>query len=76
MNNSNDDGKEFIQGIFRGGQSFGEPPLFCGLNYQANAEVITTTILWLLPKKIISITTRSSGHSSPIYGESSETSTL
>ncbi len=28
MVNTNEDGKEFIQGIFYDGQSFGEPPLF------------------------------------------------
>ncbi|WP_306301125.1 cyclic nucleotide-binding domain-containing protein [Tenacibaculum maritimum] len=28
MSNFNDDGKEFIQGIFYKQQSFGEPPLF------------------------------------------------
>lgn len=28
MSNYNDDGREFIQGIFYNGQSFGEPPYF------------------------------------------------
>jgi CRP-like cAMP-binding protein len=28
MFNSNDEGKEFTQGYFCNGQSFGEPPLF------------------------------------------------
>jgi len=50
MNNFNSDGKEFIQGIFRDGQSFGEPPLFCDLKYPANAEAINSSTLWLLPK--------------------------
>ncbi|HSI69100.1 MAG TPA: Crp/Fnr family transcriptional regulator [Gillisia sp.] len=40
MNNYNLDGKEFIQGIFREGQSFGEPPLFADVKYPANAEAI------------------------------------
>lgn len=41
MNNFNDDGKEFIQGIFLKGQSFGEPPLFAEVKYPANAEALT-----------------------------------
>lgn len=41
MNNYNLDGKEFIQGIFTQGQSFGEPPLFADVKYPANAEAIT-----------------------------------
>lgn len=40
MNNYNLDGKEFIQGIFTAGQSFGEPPLFANVKYPANAEAI------------------------------------
>jgi len=38
MNNYNADGKEFIQGFFTDGQSFGEPPLFANVKYPANAE--------------------------------------
>lgn len=41
MNNFNLDGKEFIQGIFAKGQSFGEPPLFADVKYPANAEAIS-----------------------------------
>ncbi len=41
MNNFNLDGKEFIQGIFAAGQSFGEPPLFADVKYPANAEAIS-----------------------------------
>lgn len=49
MNNYNDEGKEFIQGIFYKDQCFGEPPLFIDQVYPANAvavidsEVITIT---------------------------------
>lgn len=43
MNNFNDEGKEFIQGIFTPGMSFGEPPLFIDKPYPANAEAITDT---------------------------------
>ncbi len=41
MNNFNLDGKEFIQGIFNEGQSFGEPPLFADVKYPANAEALS-----------------------------------
>jgi CRP-like cAMP-binding protein len=51
MNNYNDDGKEFIQGIFYKQQSFGEPPLFIDVKYPANAEAITDTSVLILPKK-------------------------
>ena len=37
MYNSNDDGKEFTQGYFCDGQSFGEPPLFINEKYPATA---------------------------------------
>lgn len=51
MNNYNDDGKEFIQGIFYKQQSFGEPPLFIDVKYPANAEALTDASLLILPKK-------------------------
>ncbi|MFD1096502.1 Crp/Fnr family transcriptional regulator [Salegentibacter chungangensis] len=50
MNNYNYDGKEFVQGIFYKGQSFGEPPLFGDLKYPANAEAITEVELYKLAK--------------------------
>lgn len=50
MNNYNLDGKEFVQGIFYEHQSFGEPPLFAEVKYPANAEAITDTELYKLPK--------------------------
>ena len=37
MANMNDDGKEFIQGIFKQGESFGEPVLFIDMPYPATA---------------------------------------
>jgi len=37
MANVNDDGKEFIQGIFKKGESFGEPVLFLDAPYPATA---------------------------------------
>lgn len=50
MNNFNYDGKEFVQGIFYPGQSFGEPPLFADVKYPANAEAITEAELYRLAK--------------------------
>ncbi|NEV93713.1 Crp/Fnr family transcriptional regulator [Psychroflexus sp. YR1-1] len=52
MNNFNRDGKEFIQGIFYAGQSFGEPPLFADVTYPAGAEAITDVELYRLPKDV------------------------
>ncbi len=51
MNNYNDDGKEFIQGIFYKEQSFGEPPLFIDVNYPANAVAIESSEVYVLPKE-------------------------
>lgn len=50
MNNFNSDGKEFIQGMFQVGQSFGEPPLFADVKYPANAEALTDAEVFRLPK--------------------------
>lgn len=51
MNNYNEDGKEFIQGIFGMGQSFGEPPLLANVKYPANAEAISDAEVYQLPKE-------------------------
>ncbi len=50
MSNFNDDGKEFIQGIFYKNQSFGEPPLFIDIRYPANAISLTDSSVFVLPK--------------------------
>ncbi|MDW8850338.1 Crp/Fnr family transcriptional regulator [Flavobacterium sp. MMLR14_040] len=50
MSNYNDDGREFIQGIFYKGQSFGEPPLFLNQNYPANAIAVEDSEILLLSK--------------------------
>lgn len=50
MNNYNEDGKEFIQGIFTEGMGFGEPPLLAEITYPACAEAIEDSIIWKLPK--------------------------
>lgn len=51
MNNYNEDGKEFIQGIFSIGQSFGEPPLLANVKYPANAEAISNAEVFQLSKE-------------------------
>ena len=51
MNNYNQEGKEYIQGIFAKEKSFGEPPLFADFKYQANAEAIVYSEVWQLPKE-------------------------
>ena len=43
MFNLNEDGKEFTQGYFSQGQSFGEPPLFIGKRYPASAIAFQNT---------------------------------
>jgi CRP-like cAMP-binding protein len=50
MSNYNDDGREFIQGIFYKGHSFGEPPLFLNQNYPANAITVEDAEVLVLPK--------------------------
>ena len=50
MNNYNDDGREFIQGIFYKDQSLGEPPLFLNQNYPASAVAVEDTQILCLPK--------------------------
>lgn len=50
MSNYNDDGREFIQGIFYKNQSFGEPPLFLNQKYPANAVAMEDSQVFLLLK--------------------------
>ena len=50
MNNYNDVGKEFIQGIFYKAQSYGEPPLFIDVKYPANAVALSAVTVLVLPK--------------------------
>lgn len=50
MNNYNEDGKEFIQGLFTDGESFGEPPLFCAVSYPANAITLQPSRILLIHK--------------------------
>lgn len=56
MYNTNDDGKEFTQGYFSEGQSFGEPPLFINERYPASAMAFQNTEIAKLSKdKFLSI---------------------
>lgn len=51
MCNTNDEGKEFIQGIFEEGESFAEPPLFDGEVYPACAVAETDATIIRLRKE-------------------------
>ncbi len=50
MYNLNEQGKEFVQGMFGDGESFGEPPMFGGFEYPASAITIRKSILYKVPK--------------------------
>lgn len=56
MYNSNDEGKEFTQGIFCKGSSFGEPPLFIEEDYPSKAIALQdSTIIKLSRDKFLKI---------------------
>lgn len=46
MANFSDDGKEFVQGYFTDGQSFGEPPFFSRSIYPASAIAVEKSDVW------------------------------
>lgn len=50
MNNYNDNGQETIQGIFKAGQSFGEPAILGDFVFPANGEAVEDTKLICLEK--------------------------
>jgi CRP/FNR family transcriptional regulator len=50
MFSTNDEGKEFTQGIFSNGESFGEPPLFINKNYPSKAIAFSDCVLIKLSK--------------------------
>lgn len=50
MSNYNEEGQESLQGIFEVDQSFGEPALFGGFPFPANAEALEDTQLICLEK--------------------------
>jgi CRP-like cAMP-binding protein len=51
MYNSNDEGKEYTQGYFSEGQSFGEPPLFIDEKYPATATAFQDSKIIKLSKE-------------------------
>ncbi len=56
MYNSNEEGKEFTQGLFYNGEGFGEPPLFIDETYPSKAITIQdSTILKLSKDKFLKI---------------------
>lgn len=62
MVNTGDNGQEFIQGIFKSGESFAEPPLFLGSKYPASAIAITDCELLVLEKsKLLTLLSGDSG---------------
>ncbi len=52
MANHSKDGKEFVQGFFSSGESFGEPPLFGTFNYPGSAIAVEDSKIWRLEKNI------------------------
>jgi CRP-like cAMP-binding protein len=52
MINTNDDGKEFIQGVFYEGDSFGEPPLFLKEVYPSSAIAVVESEVVKIPGDI------------------------
>ncbi len=49
MLNYNEDGREFVQGYFGEGSSFGEPPFFNHVPYPASAIAVTDSEVWKCP---------------------------
>ena len=52
MSSYSENGQEFIQGIFKAGQSFGEPPLFGDFSYPNNAIATEKSEIARLPKDV------------------------
>jgi CRP-like cAMP-binding protein len=44
-------GREFTQGYFREGQSFGEPPFFAATRSPASAEAVEESTVWKCPRE-------------------------
>ncbi|MFA6541687.1 MAG: Crp/Fnr family transcriptional regulator [Bacteroidota bacterium] len=51
MSNYSDDGKEFVQGYFTDGQSFGEPPFFANVPYPASAIATEKSSVWKISRE-------------------------
>ena len=52
MSSYSENGQEFIQGIFKAGQSFGEPAIFGNFSYPNNAVATEKSEIGRLPKDI------------------------
>ena len=52
MSSYSENGQEFIQGIFKAGQSFGEPAIFGGFTYPNNAIATEKSEIAKLPKDV------------------------
>lgn len=50
MSHFSDEGREFVQGYFTAGQSFGEPPLLAGMNYPATALAVEDSAVYSMPR--------------------------
>ncbi len=50
MMNYSEEGREFIQGYFTEGQSFGEPPFFTESDYPAIAQAVIPSAVWKLSR--------------------------
>lgn len=48
---SSKEGKELIQGIFKEGESFGEPPLLLGKKYPSTAQAIIPSVVIKIPRE-------------------------
>lgn len=51
MTSLTNDGKEFIQGVFNDGNSFGEPALMLGKPYPASAHAVSDSVIYRLSKE-------------------------
>lgn len=51
MFNDNNEGKQFLQGYFAAGQSFGEPPLLINENYPSTAIALADSMILRIPKE-------------------------
>ena len=47
----NEEGREFVQGLFGPGESFGEPPFFTDSTYPASAQATESSEVWKIPKE-------------------------
>jgi CRP/FNR family transcriptional regulator, cyclic AMP receptor protein len=51
MITNSSEGQEFIQGIFKADDSFGEPPLFCSFPYPSTARALEDSVIIKLSKE-------------------------